>query len=272
METTTQTVISNDFGPADKYHRRHRMKPPQGFGEKLQVALENAFEGILCRFSALKDVAIYDNRDFPWAAKVESEWRKIRAELDQVMLRREEIPSFHEILKEVETITTDNNWKTYFLKGVGMDCGENARTCPETMRIIGQIPGLTTAFFSILSPHKHIPHHRGPYAGVLRLHLGLIIPEPREQCRIRISNELYSWREGKCLIFDDTYDHEVWNDTDGHRVVLFIDFARPLRWPFNWINNWLINLAVLAPFLREAQGKHKAWENKFHKKQPAPKA
>jgi len=268
METVTfvQNLSPADFGPADRYHRRHRMTPPKTVSEKLGTWFQNAFEAALCRASALKDVAIYDTADFPWAAAVEGEWRKIRAELDQVMLRREEIPAFHEILKEVETITTDNNWKTFFLKGVAMDCAENASRCPETMRIISQIPGLTTAFFSILSPHKHIRDHRGPYAGVLRLHLGLIVPEPRERCRIRISNQLYSWSEGKCLIFDDTYNHEVWNDANGHRVVLFIDFARPLRWPFNWINNWLINLAPLAPFLREAQGKHKAWEKKFYKK------
>jgi len=49
------------------------------------------------------------------------------------------------------------------------------------MRVLGLIPGSTTGFFSILSPHKHIPPHRGPWAGVLRLHLGLMVPEPRHQ-------------------------------------------------------------------------------------------
>lgn len=242
------------------------MAPPKNAWDSFGVWFQNAFESLLCRASRLADVAIYNNADFPWVPHVESQWPKIRAELDQVLLRRDEIPSFHEIIKEVETITTDNNWKTFFLQGVGLSCEENQRRCPETMRIIAKIPGLTTAFFSILSPHKHIPNHRGPYAGVLRLHLGLIVPEPREHCRIRISNKIYSWTEGKCLIFDDTYNHEVWNDTDGQRVVLFIDFARPLRRPFNWINNWLINLAPLAPFLREAKDKHNAWEKKFYKK------
>ena len=56
---------------------------------------------------------------------------------------------------------------------------------------------------------------------------------------------------------------EVWNDTDGYRVVLFVDFERPLRWPFSAINHWLMNLAALAPFLREAKGKQQASEKKF---------
>jgi beta-hydroxylase len=50
----------------------------------------------------------------------------------------------------------------------------------------------------------------------------------------RIGNEFRHWSEGQALIFDDTFNHEVWNDTDGYRVVLFVDFARPLRQPWHW--------------------------------------
>jgi beta-hydroxylase len=173
------------------------------------------------------------------------------------------MPSFQDIVKEVGLIQSDNDWKTFFLRGVGMDCRENARRCPETMKMLEKIPGVTTAFFSILSPRKHIPSHRGPWAGVLRLHVGLLVPEPRDQVRIRIANQTCLWQEGRCLIFDDTWNHEVWNDTDGYRVVLFIDFERPLKWPLSWINHALLNLAPLAPFLREAKGKQKAWEKKM---------
>jgi len=83
---------------------------------------------------------------------------------------------------------------------------------------------MKTAFFSILSPDKHIPAHKGPFNGVLRYHLELIIPEPKEKCRIRVHDQFNEWDEGKSLIFDDTYEHEVCNDTDGFRVVLFVDF------------------------------------------------
>jgi beta-hydroxylase len=132
------------------------------------------------------------------------------------------------------------------------------------MRLLRKIPGMKTAFFSILSPGKHIPAHRGAWDGILRLHLGLLIPEPREQCRIRIGNDYRTWREGEALIFDDTFNHEVWNDTDGYRVVLFVDFARPLRQPFHWLNNAFLNLAAFAPFLREAGERQKRWERDFY--------
>lgn len=249
--------------PLLAYDRTHRIKPAATpLGQKLE-ALQDWVEDVIARFSPLGDPPVYSTKHFPWVDDVESDWQSVRAELDQVMKYRDAMPSFQDIMKEVGDIQADDNWKTFFLKAVGMDCGENSARCPETMKLLDKIPGLTTAFFSILSPGKHIPSHRGAWAGVLRLHVGLLVPEPREQCRIRIANQIHTWQEGKCLIFDDTWNHEVWNDTNGYRVVLFIDFERPLRWPLSWLNHLIMNLAPLAPFLREAKGKQKAWEKKM---------
>jgi beta-hydroxylase len=266
-----QTLESNNIGTdalaVDLRNRKHQLNLPKSLVGRTLLGLQNLVESGVAKVSKNGDPCIYDTAAFPWAAEVEADWKKVRAELDQVMQYRDQIPSFHEIIKEVTTITTDNQWKTYFLAGIGMDCSENARRCPETMKLLQKIPGMKTAFFSILSPHKHIPAHRGAYNGILRLHLGLLVPEPREKCRIRIGNEFRSWSEGKCLIFDDTFNHEVWNDTDGYRVVLFVDFARPLRFPFHQVNEAVLNIGALAPFLREAGEKQKKWEKKFYKKQ-----
>ena len=248
--------------PFEAYDRTHRLLN-HTLGQKTLNGIQNLLEAILVQFSMVGDRPVFDVKNFPWVDSVEADWRKVREELDVVMKYRDAMPSFQEIVKEVSLIQKDDQWKTFFLRGVGMDCEENARRCPETMKLLEKIPGCTTAFFSILSPHKHIPHHRGPWAGVLRLHLGLLVPEPANECRIRIANEVHAWQEGRCLIFDDTYNHEVWNDTDGYRVVLFVDFARPLRWPMNVFNDWLMNLSALAPFLREAKGRQKESEKKF---------
>ncbi len=94
-----------------------------------------------------------------------------------------------------------------------------------------EIPGMTTAMFSILSPRKHILPHRGPYKGVLRYHLGLIVPQDAEACRIRVGEDIRHWEAGRSMVFDDTFNHEVWNDTDETRVVLFVDVLRPLPEP-----------------------------------------
>jgi aspartyl/asparaginyl beta-hydroxylase (cupin superfamily) len=249
--------------PANILDRTFRLNPPKTPLKKLMARFADAFEARLARASVIPDVPVYDNKHFPWVAEIESEWRKVRAELDEVMHYRDQMPSFQDIIKEVGQIQKDDQWKTFFLTGIGMDCEGNARRCPETMRILRKIPGMKTAFFSILSPGKHIPPHRGPYVGVLRLHLGLIVPEPREKVRIRIADQICHWEEGKCLVFDDTYNHEVWNDTDGYRVVLFVDFARPMKPPYNWLNDRVLNMATLAPFIREAKGKQSRWEKKM---------
>jgi aspartyl/asparaginyl beta-hydroxylase (cupin superfamily) len=258
------------FGPLSKHHRNFRSFPPTTLLGKAGVIVENAFESLLVHSSIIPDAPVYDSNTFPWVKSVEDDWKLVREELDQIMTYRDEIPSFHEIINEVSTITSDNNWKTFFLMSVGLNTLENGKRCPNTMKMLKKIPGITTAMFSILSPGKHIPPHRGPYAGVLRLHLGLLVPNPREKCRIRIGDQCYTWEEGKIIVFDDTYNHEVWNDTDGYRVVLFVDFQRPMTFPMDILNSTLMNMASFAPFIREAGTKQKAWEKRFYKKNPPP--
>ena len=108
-----------------------------------------------------------------------------------------------------------------------------------------------------------------PYNGVLRLHLGLIVPEPREQLGIRVEHDVYRWREGEAVIFDDAYEHEAWNYTPHTRVVLFVDFRKPLRFPANVINWLLLHLAMFTPFIREGMDNQKAWEKKFYEEAEA---
>jgi beta-hydroxylase len=249
-----------------RHGRAHKLGRPKTILGRVGLRLQTALENAVVEASVLPDTPVYDSADFPWVKKLEAEWRLIRDELEQVLVYRDQMPSFHEILKEVGSITTDSSWKTYFLLGAGMDCSGNAARCPQTMRLLQEIPAASTAFFSILAPGKHIPAHRGAYNGVLRFHLGLIIPEPRGLCRIRIDDQIHAWNEGEALIFDDSFNHEVWNDTDGWRVVLFVDFARPLRQPWHWLNRSFVGLGALAPFLREAGQKQKAWEQKFYGK------
>lgn len=245
--------------------RQGEKRPPWNISNsKLLSAFFNWMEGLVSRFSLVGDLPIYDNEMFPWVSDVEREWTKIRAELDQVMKRREELPSFHEITSEVKEITHDEHWKTFFLAGYGIKSKENCRRCPETTRILEKIPGMKTAFFSILSPYKRIPPHRGPYNGVLRYHLGLIVPEPKEKCRIRIANEIRHWEEGKSIVFDDTYEHEVWNETPGYRVVLFVDFVRPMRFPFNLLNRLLLFMVRFTPLIQEGRENQMRWEERFY--------
>jgi beta-hydroxylase len=226
-------------------------------------------ERLNLKYSKVGNPPIYDKAVFPWTKEIEREWRAIRAELDRVLTRKDELPGFHELATDVSTISQDRGWKSFLLCGYGYYSTNNIKLCPETWRICQNIPGLITVMFSILEPGKHLPPHRGPYNGVLRLHLGLIVPEPREQLGIRVEKDVYRWKEGEAVVFDDAYEHEAWNRTPHTRVVLFVDFRKPLRFPANVLNWLLLHLAVFTPFIREGMDNQAAWEKKFYEEAEA---
>jgi ornithine lipid ester-linked acyl 2-hydroxylase len=186
------------------------------------------------------DKTFFAPESFPWVTGIESDWKSVRKELDTLMVRREEIPNFQDVSKAQRVLTKGEEWKTFFFYSFGNKNKENCARCPETVRLLNRIPGMKTGMFSILSPRKHIPPHRGPYKGVLRYHLGLIIPGNETNCRIRVGNDVRCWKEGKSLIFDDSNEHEVWNETDSYRVVLFVDFVRPTVFPLSMINRSIV--------------------------------
>ena len=220
----------------------------------------HSLDALFGRHSLVGDEPIFDNDAFPWAKALESHWRVIRQELDAVLDFRDALPNFQDIADDVRSIPRDDKWKTYFFYGMGQKAERNCARCPETTRLVEQVPGMTTAFFSILAPGKHIPAHRGPYKGVLRYHLGLKVPEPREQCRIRVGDEVRHWEEGVSLIFDDTYDHEVWNDTGGERAILFLDVLRPLPPRYDLFNRSIIRVFGRTSVVQEGQRKQALWD------------
>ena len=228
-------------------------------------------ESIIDRYSLVPTTPLLDPCRFQWTKRLERNWRTIRRELEQVLAYNEIMPNFQDISKDQMSISDDNNWKTYFFYGFGYKAEENCARCPETTRLIEEIPGMITAFFSILKPGKHIPEHRGVFKGILRYHLGLKVPESRKNCWFRIDNSMTHWEEVKSLLFDVTYRHEVKNETGETRVVLLIDVVRPLRFPGSWLNHALISLVRHSGYVQDARKNQEMWERKFKKylnKQP----
>ena len=221
-------------------------------------------ERLNSKYSKLGEQQIYENTSFPWSQELEGEWHLIRGELERVLLRQHDLPNMQDIAPDAASITKDAGWKVFILVAYGVKSEPNIRICPETWRLVKKIPGLKTAMFSILEPGKHLPPHRGPYNGVLRLHLGLIVPEAKQNLGMRVGAQVCHWQEGRVLIFDDAYEHEVWNDTGYVRVVLFVDFVKPLKFPANLLNLALLNLAVFTPYIREAHENLRNWEKGFH--------
>ena len=220
-------------------------------------------ERFIMLFSELPEQPFLKADNFLWVTLLEENWESIRSELEHVMEHPENIPNFQDISKDQTNLTKDNRWKSFFLYGYGYKFDPNCELCPQTTRLIESIPGMFTAFFSVLSPGKHIPRHRGPYKGLLRGHLALIIPEPGKNCWIKVGDETATWQEGKCLVFDDTYKHEVENNTDGIRVVLFLDILRPLNFPGSLINKIILQLIRRSPFVQDARRNQQAWEKRL---------
>lgn len=214
--------------------------------------------------SRVGSTAFFAEEHFPWLPGFKAAWPSILSEAQAVLPHLARLPAFQDISKEVGYITHDDRWKTFMLLGYGERAETNLQRCPSTAKALQRIPGIRTAFFSILEPGKRLPPHRGPYNGVLRLHLGLIVPEPAEHCWIRVGSEHRHWQPGEVLIFDDALNHEVHNDTDGVRVVLFIDFLRPCRWPVNWLNRFVVFAARFSPLVRDARRNQARWEREFY--------
>ena len=228
-------------------------------GERVLAPVER----FIAKRSLVGDATFFPDDRFPWIEQIEASWLMIREELEGVLTDREALPNFQDISKDQIEITDDDRWKTFFLYGYGFEARLGIEMCPKTAALMKQIPGMTTAMFSILSPRKHILDHRGPYKGVLRYHLGLVVPREAERCRIRVGQDIRHWEEGESLVFDDTFNHEVWNDTDDTRVVLFVDVMRPLPSPWSQINRLIVKAIGYSPFVLDAKRNQEAWEKRF---------
>ncbi|AOB24797.1 aspartyl/asparaginyl beta-hydroxylase domain-containing protein [Bordetella bronchiseptica] len=260
ISSSEKSTVSADHLPS---------RPPSLYSRALFRFID-WLRGRIARASLVGDRPIFDNARFPWVAGLEARADAIRGELDELLRERERLPAFHEISPDVGMITNDDQWKTFVFMGYGMRSTRNLARCPRTAQALRRIPGLRTAFFSILEPGKRIPLHRGPYNGVLRLHLALIVPEPRERCWIEIDGQRHVWQAGRAVVFDDLYPHQVHNDTDGVRAVLFVDFERPCRWPVRWLNRLVLAAAPFSDEIRRGKANHDAWERGYYGRKTGP--
>lgn len=240
--------------------------PRRSLGRRLLTRLGkrvlHAVDRMQQRHSLIPTDPVLDNATFDWVPRLEAAWREIRAELDEVMQRPEDIPSFHQISPDQERISKGTNWKTFGFYVFGQAVEDNCRRCPRTAAILASLPGLQNAMFSILAPRYHIPPHQGPTRALVRCHLALKVPADRGNCWIRVHDRICHWEEGKVLLLDDTYEHEVRNDTDETRVVLFLDIDRPMDRFGNFCNRLMVSLIRASTYARKPLKNLKAWNRR----------
>jgi aspartate beta-hydroxylase len=168
---------------------------------------------------------------FPDAAQFASSWQAIRDEALAFASHLHDVPRFHEIMREQVAISDNDkrDWRLLILKAYGAEVPRNMAACPRLAAIVKSSPDVLSASISFLAPGKHIPAHRGPFRGVLRFYLVLSMPKAadgRPAAVLKIADEEYRMDDGECLLWDDTYVHEVWNASDAVRIVLLLDVWR----------------------------------------------
>ena len=220
--------------------------------------LRGVFDRLIASSSLVSNDPVLDVRDFAWTAMLRDHWQVIRDEAIAVALRGEASPSLSTVSPDHRSIAEVNKWRSFFIWGYGYRIDENAGRCPQTAALVEAIPGLNSAFFSILAPGTHIPDHRGVTKGLITCHLGLIVPKDGD-VRMRVQDRIVRWAEGETLVFDDTYRHEVWNDSQGTRVVLLVQVARPLKNPGRWIADFVLRIVRRSAFVQEARENIASW-------------
>jgi aspartyl/asparaginyl beta-hydroxylase (cupin superfamily) len=186
-------------------------------------------------FPALPNVQFYERESFPWLADVEQECDAIRAELLRVMEGPEAFTPYvtgdaNRPRKDEQGMLNNPAWSAFYLWKNGEPVAANLERCPSVMRALRNVPlsvvpnRSPSILFSMLKPGAHIPPHNGLVNTRLICHLPLLVPG---RCRFRVGNDVREWMTGRSWVFDDTIEHEAWNDSDQTRVILLFDVWRP---------------------------------------------
>jgi len=220
---------------------------------------------IIAKSSRMSNDPVIDPSSFDWTAKLAQHWPEIRDEALAIYRHRDAIPPLREISPDHRRLVRNDTWRSFFLIGYGHRQEENIARAPRTAELVSQIPGLNSAFFSILAPGSVIVPHRGVTKAFITAHLGLVVPNERERCWLRVDQERLSWREGRWTMFDDTYEHEVKNETDETRIVLLCQVERPLALPGKWLASGLMTYVKRSHFVQDAKNNLADWEVAYAK-------
>ncbi|MCS6946536.1 MAG: aspartyl/asparaginyl beta-hydroxylase domain-containing protein, partial [Steroidobacteraceae bacterium] len=187
-------------------------------------------------FPALPCYEFYPRADFPWLDAIEAAWSEIRDEFERVFA--EDAGRFVPYVQHPEGVPLDQwaelnhsrRWSVFYLWHEGRAITENIARCPRTVELLANVPKVDigdhgpAVFFSILDAKSRIPPHTGVTNTRLIVHLPLIVPP---HCAFRVGSQTRVWEPGKAWVFDDTIEHEAWNDSDVPRAVLIFDIWNP---------------------------------------------
>ncbi|PZU07514.1 aspartyl/asparaginyl beta-hydroxylase domain-containing protein [Sphingomonas sp.] len=185
-------------------------------------------------YPELPQRAFFEREEFAWVAALEAQAPAIRAELEALIatdpLRDPYVVPDPDRPTKAHPLLGDARWSAFHLFRNGQPIADNVARCPVTFAALEAVPlarvdgRAPMAMFSVLRPHTHIPPHNGMLNTRLICHLPLIVPDG---CRLRVGNHVRTVEAGRMMIFDDSIQHEAWNDSDETRIVLIFEIWRP---------------------------------------------
>ena len=223
----------------DPVYKQHSGENLKRFRDSLDIMLGRKrrydSQSMMHHYPGLPAIEFFERADFPWLDPLEAATDVIRDEFLQILDAEvgftpyitypDDVP-----LNQWAELNNSPNWSAFHLYKKGALVAENAAKCPALMKLLDGVPqpdqpGRTpAAMFSLLKPKTRIPPHVGVSNVRLVTHLPLIVPDG---CGFRVGNETREWIPGKAWVFDDTIEHEAWNNSDKLRVVLIFDIWHP---------------------------------------------
>jgi aspartyl/asparaginyl beta-hydroxylase (cupin superfamily) len=205
------------------------------------------------------------HRDYPGLAELEAGYADVRRECESLVGMRSRMVDVENIAGKytsggIHAIA----WKAFMFKSYRF-IDENCARAPRTAELLRNVPGLYTAFFSVLEGGQYITPHWGYWKGFLRYHLGVIVPANNadSSCWLRVNpdpvdnakrdvtlverGEKYYWKEGAGVMFDDTFVHDAKNGSNDVRVILWLDIRRKMPAYLNALNTMVLEIAHRAP-------------------------
>lgn len=187
-------------------------------------------------YPGLPDIEFYERDEFPWLAEFEAATAGVQRELAQIVVEDE--AGFRPYIQYDEHLPLDQwrelnkspRWSAFHFYDKGREIPERCARAPETMAAVRRLPQAVvdqrspTAMYSVLKPKTRIPPHTGIANFRLVVHLPLVLPG---HCGFRVGGETREWRIGEAWVFDDTIEHEAWNDSDEIRIILICDVWSP---------------------------------------------
>ncbi|MET4568926.1 aspartate beta-hydroxylase [Rhodanobacter soli] len=205
-------------------------------GEKAMTPPDSRQRPKFLYFPSVPSQPYYPRERFPWQAELEANTAVIREELRAVLSQPQDLEPFlqtdspQDAADLVRSSGTRAAWDAYFFHRHGERYDAHCARCPQTAALLDALPLVYVrehspeTLYSVLRPGTHILPHRGVTNTRLVTHLPLIVPP---DCALRVGGEIHAWQEGRCVTFDDTFEHEAWNNSGETRVVLILDSWNP---------------------------------------------